>query len=113
MIEYKEFLRIPGPTPIPQKVMNAMNTPMIYHRSELFGKIIKGIIENGRKVFKTSGDILIFSATGRGVMEASIVNCTYSVEKLLVLINGKVFLQLNYLIQIYYIINEYNNGKLL
>lgn len=89
MIEYKEFLRIPGPTPIPQKVMNAMNTPMIYHRSELFGKIIEGIIENGRKVFKTSGDILIFSATGRGVMEASIVNCTYPGEKLLVLINGK------------------------
>lgn len=88
MIEYKEFLRIPGPTPISQTVMNAMNTPMIYHRSELFGKTIECIIENGRKVFKTSGDILIFSATGRGVMEASIVNCTSPGEKVLVLING-------------------------
>ena len=47
MIEYKEFLRIPGPTPIPQRVINAMNTPMIYHRSELFGKIIKNIINCG------------------------------------------------------------------
>ena len=89
MIEYKEFLRIPGPTPIPQTVMNAMNTPIIYHRSELFGKIIENIIENGRKVFKTSGDILIFSATGRGVMEASVVNCTSPGEKVLVLINGQ------------------------
>ena len=47
MIECKEFLRIPGPTPVQQTVMNAMNTPMIYHRSELFGKIVKSIINCG------------------------------------------------------------------
>jgi len=89
MIEYKEFLRIPGPTPIPPRVMNAINTPMIYHRSESFGGVIESIIKNGRNIFKTSGDILVFSATGRGVMEATVVNSISPGEKVLVLVNGK------------------------
>lgn len=84
-----EYLSIPGPTPIPPRVMNAMNMPLIYHRGKDFGEVIESIIINGRKIFKTSGDILIFAATGRGVMEASIVNCISPGEKILVLINGK------------------------
>ena len=111
MIEYKEFLRIPGPTPITQTVRNATNTPMIYHRSELFGKRIGSIIENGRKVFKTPRDILIFSATGREVIEASIFNFISSRK----IFFSKIYNnnQLNYLIQINYITNEYSNGNLL
>jgi len=89
MIKDKEYLRIPGPTPIPPRVMNAMSSPIIYHRSIEFGRVINEIVENAKKVFKTSGDILIFSASGRGVMEATLVNVVSPGEKVLILINGK------------------------
>lgn len=84
-----EYLSIPGPTPIPPRIVNAMNIPMLYHRSKDFGWVIESIVKNGQKIFKTSGYILVFSATGRGVMEASVVNCISPGEKVLVLINGK------------------------
>jgi aspartate aminotransferase-like enzyme len=89
MIRNYEYLSIPGPTPVPPRVMNALNSPMIYHRGKDFGEIIDSIIKNGQGIFKTSGDILIFSATGRGVMEASITNCISPGERVLVLVNGK------------------------
>jgi len=89
MIKDKEYLRIPGPTPVPPRVMNAMSSPIIYHRSIEFGKVINEIVKNSKKVFKTSGDILIFSASGRGVMEATLVNVVSPEEKVLILINGK------------------------
>lgn len=84
-----EYLGVPGPTPIPARVNNTINTPLIYHRGKYFGEVIESIIKNGQKIFKTSGDIIIFSATGRGVMEACVVNSLSPGEKVLVLINGK------------------------
>ena len=84
-----EYLSVPGPTPIPSRVFNAMNIPMLYHRGKDFGEVIESIITNGRKIFKTSGDILVFAATGRGVMEGTVVNCISPGEKVLVLVNGK------------------------
>jgi aspartate aminotransferase-like enzyme len=89
MVERKEYLGVPGPTPIPTRIINAMSQPIIYHRSQEFGKIISETIENGRKIFKTDGEILIFTASGRGVMEATIVNTVSPGEKILVLVNGK------------------------
>lgn len=89
MITSKEYLRIPGPTPVPSQVLSAMNNPIIYHRSIEFGKVLKETIENAKKIFKTTGDILIFSSSGRGVMEATLVNTISPGEKILVLINGK------------------------
>lgn len=88
MIPSKEYLRIPGPTPIPPRVLNAMNNPIIYHRSVEFGNVMGEIIENAKKLIKTSGDIFIFSSTGRGVMEATLVNSISPGERVLVLVNG-------------------------
>jgi len=88
MMLSKEYLRIPGPTPIPPRVLNAMNNPIIYHRSVEFGNVLGEIIENAKKIIKTSGDIFIFSSTGRGVMEATLVNSISPGERVLVLVNG-------------------------
>jgi len=89
MIKNKEYLRIPGPTPIPPRVIKAMSSTIIYHRSVEFGSVINETVENAKKVFKTSGDVLIFSASGRGVMEATLVNIVSPGEKVLILINGE------------------------
>jgi len=88
MIKDKEYLRIPGPTPIPPRVMNAMVNPIIYHRSIEFGGVISEIVENVKKLLRTSGDVLIFSSSGRGVIEATLVNSISPGEKVLFLING-------------------------
>ena len=60
MVKRKEYLGVPGPTPIPTRIIDAMSQPIIYHRSQEFGKIISETIENGRKIFKTDGTILLF-----------------------------------------------------
>jgi len=68
----REYLLIPGPTPIPPRVLKAMIQPIIGHRSPEYGEILKRVIENLKYVFQTENDILLFSSSGTGGMEASI-----------------------------------------
>lgn len=83
-----ELLRVPGPTPVPARVLEAMSKQVIYHRSIEFGEVIDSITTYSKAVFKTKNDIMVFSASGRGVMEAAIVNLLSPHEKALFLVNG-------------------------
>ncbi|HLW00965.1 MAG TPA: alanine--glyoxylate aminotransferase family protein [Ktedonobacterales bacterium] len=67
-------LRIPGPTPVPPAVLQAMARPMIDHRGPEFAAIITHVTEQLKYFFQTSGDILTFPASGSGAMEAAVVN---------------------------------------
>jgi aspartate aminotransferase-like enzyme len=67
-------LRIPGPTPVPPAVLQAMSRPMIDHRGPEFAAIITHVTEQLKYFFQTSGDILTFPASGSGAMEAAVVN---------------------------------------
>lgn len=84
----KNFLLMPGPTPVPERVQLAMARSMINHRGAEFQAIFQNITEKMKKVFATSGDILIFPAAGTGAMEASIVNLFSTGDKVLVLSIG-------------------------
>ncbi|MDN5331750.1 MAG: hypothetical protein PWP45_975 [Tepidanaerobacteraceae bacterium] len=70
----KHHLRIPGPTEVPERVLRAMQTPMINHRGEEFTSLFKKVSEDIKKVFKTKNDVLIFPSAGTGMMEAAIAN---------------------------------------
>ena len=73
--EEKEVnLRIPGPTPVPPVILQAMARPMIDHRGPEFAVILNRITEQFKHFFQTSGDILTFPASGTGAMEATVVN---------------------------------------
>lgn len=67
-------LRIPGPTPVPPRVLAAMAKPMINHRSAAFQALLADVTSGLRYVFGVKGDILIFPGSGTGGLEAALVN---------------------------------------
>ncbi len=67
-------LRTPGPTPIPDDIIQAMGTPMINHRGPEFDELIRKCTEQLKQVFMTSNDVFILTASGTGALEASLVN---------------------------------------
>jgi aspartate aminotransferase-like enzyme len=67
-------LRIPGPTPVPAAVLQAMARPMIDHRGPEFAEIILRVTGQLKYFFQTESDILTFPASGTGAMEAAVVN---------------------------------------
>jgi len=67
-------LRIPGPTPLPPQVIEAMNRQMINHRGKEFGEIIRQITGRLQTFFQTKNDIFLLTASGTGGMEAAVVN---------------------------------------
>src|SRR5579863_6580564 len=70
----RHFLQIPGPSPVPDRVLRAMDMPVIDHRSAEFAELGIAVFEGCRKVFKTAGPVIIFPSSGTGAWEAAIVN---------------------------------------
>ncbi|MEC9271756.1 MAG: alanine--glyoxylate aminotransferase family protein, partial [Chloroflexota bacterium] len=67
-------LRTPGPTPIPEDIVEAMTSPMINHRGPEFDEMIHKTTEQLKQVFMTKNDLFILTASGTGSLEAAIVN---------------------------------------
>ena len=67
-------LRIPGPTPLPDSVLEAMKRQMINHRGPDFAQLIGEVTEHLKYFYQTENDLLILTASGTGAMEASVVN---------------------------------------
>jgi aspartate aminotransferase-like enzyme len=68
-------LRIPGPTPLPERVVRAMSQPMIDHRGPEFAAMHRDISAGVREAFgTTSADLLILSSSGTGSMESAVAN---------------------------------------
>src|SRR5262245_47602431 len=70
----RHFLHIPGPTPLPDRVLRAMDTPIIDHRGPEFAKLAKRCLEGIKTIFKTANPVIIYTATGTGAWEAALVN---------------------------------------
>ncbi len=85
----KSRLLTPGPTPIPERVQQAMARPIVYHRGAEIAALVKEVNEGLRRVFPTEGDILLFAASGTGVMEAAVVNLMRRGDRALVIRAGK------------------------
>ena len=67
-------LRLPGPTPVPPDVVEAMSKQMIDHRGAEFAEMLRRITANLQRAFLTKNDIFVFTSSGTGAMEAAIVN---------------------------------------
>jgi len=81
-------LRIPGPTPCPQEVLQAISKQMINHRSKEFAEIIQDATTNLKTIFQTKNDVFLLTGSGTGGMEAAIVNTLSPGDKILVVSNG-------------------------
>jgi alanine-glyoxylate transaminase/serine-glyoxylate transaminase/serine-pyruvate transaminase len=80
----REFVFVPGPTNIPDRVVRAMMAPMEDHRSSRFPEITFGLLRDLKKVFKTNeGRSLIFSSSGTGGWEAALANTLSPGDKVL------------------------------
>ena len=78
-----EKLRIPGPTPCPNEVLQAMTKQMINHRGDEFGKILNGVTAKLQQLFQTKNDVFLLTGSGTGGLEAAIVNTLSPGDKVL------------------------------
>jgi len=78
-----EQLRIPGPTPCPSEVLQAMARQMINHRGGEFGQILNKVTANLKQLFLTKGDVFLLTGSGTGGLEAAIVNTLSPGDKVL------------------------------
>jgi aspartate aminotransferase-like enzyme len=79
----KQNLRTPGPTPVPDDIVEAMSNPMINHRGPEFVELITRVTEQLKQVFMTQNDLYILTASGTGALEASVVNTLSPGDKVL------------------------------
>src|SRR5260221_6468257 len=84
----RHFLQIPGPTNVPERILRAMARPTIDHRSAEFGRLGLEVLAGLKEVFKTSGKIVIFPASGTGAWEAALVNSFSPGDKVLMFETG-------------------------
>ncbi|HEU4385192.1 MAG TPA: aminotransferase class V-fold PLP-dependent enzyme [Anaeromyxobacteraceae bacterium] len=71
----RHFLQIPGPTNVPDRILRALAQPTIDHRGPEFGALGREVLDGLRKIFKTSGPVLVYPSSGTGSWEAALVNC--------------------------------------
>jgi len=70
----EQFLQLPGPTPVPERVVRAMSKPMVNHRGPEFKEVLEEVTEGIKKIYKTKQNVLIYPASGTGALEAAVVN---------------------------------------
>src|SRR5436190_23817779 len=70
----RHFLQIPGPTNVPDRVLRAIDKPVIDHRSAEFAALARSCLDGMRAIFQTTGAVAIFPASGSGAWEAVLVN---------------------------------------
>jgi aspartate aminotransferase-like enzyme len=85
----KLMLMIPGPTPVPERVLLAMARHPMGHRSADFSAIFAEVTENLKWLHQTKNDVLILAASGTGAMEAGIINFLSPGDRVLCGCNGK------------------------
>ena len=76
-------LRIPGPTPCPDEVLQAMAKQMIGHRGKQYQELMLRVTDRLKKVYQTKEDVLILTAAGTGGLEAAVVNTLSPGDKVL------------------------------
>lgn len=85
----RHFLHIPGPSPVPERVMRAMNMPVIDHRGPDFKKLGEEVLEGCKAVFQTDGPVVIYPSSGTGAWEATIANTLNAGDKVLMFETGQ------------------------
>jgi len=81
-------LLIPGPTPLPPEVREALGRAMIDHRGEEFGRTLRNLLEGLQQIFRTTSPVLMFATSGTGGLEAAVVNVLSPGDRVLALSCG-------------------------
>jgi alanine-glyoxylate transaminase/serine-glyoxylate transaminase/serine-pyruvate transaminase len=85
----RHFLQIPGPTPVPDRVLRAIDMPLIDQRGPEFAKMTKRVLEGIKTIFKTTQPVIIYTATGTGAWEAALTNTLSPGNRVLMVETGQ------------------------
>jgi aspartate aminotransferase-like enzyme len=85
---FQSQLRIPGPTPLPERVVRAASKPMIDHRGPEFGELLAEVTAGARRAFETGNDLLVLTSSGSGGLESAIANLVSPGDKVVAAICG-------------------------
>ncbi|WP_395685955.1 pyridoxal-phosphate-dependent aminotransferase family protein [Caenimonas koreensis] len=72
----RHFLQIPGPSPVPDRILRAMSYPTIDHRGPEFGALGQRVLKGIAQIFQTKHPVIIYPASGTGAWEAALTNVT-------------------------------------
>jgi alanine-glyoxylate transaminase / serine-glyoxylate transaminase / serine-pyruvate transaminase len=70
----RHFLQLPGPTAIPDRILRAMDRPIIDHRSAEFGALVLGVLPDLQELCGCSGPVILYPSSGTGAWEAALTN---------------------------------------
>ena len=87
-MSFSTQLRIPGPTPLPERVVRSMNRPMIDHRGPEFAAILGEVTAGARRVFKTNHDLVLLTCSGTGGLESAVANLVSPGDEVVVALCG-------------------------
>lgn len=85
----KQYLLAPGPTPVPERIALAMAAPILHHRAPAFEALFAECREGLKWLYGTSQDVLTFTASGTGVLEAAIANLCRRGDEIVYVNGGK------------------------
>ena len=84
----KRYLFTPGPTPVPPEVLAALAEPVVHHRGPDYRSLFGECLERLRAVYRTAGDVLVFTSSGTGTMESAVANLCSPGERVVVVSAG-------------------------
>ena len=84
----RHFLQIPGPSSVPDRILNAISRQVIDHRGPDFAELGTRVLEGLKTVFKTKSNVFVFPASGTGAWEAALVNVLSPGDKVLMYETG-------------------------
>ena len=85
----RHFLQIPGPTPVPERILSAMNRQILDHRGLEFQKLGKRVLAGVKGLFKTANHVIIYPSSGTGAWEAALTNTLSPGDKVLMVETGQ------------------------
>jgi aspartate aminotransferase-like enzyme len=85
---YQQQLRIPGPTPLPERVVRAASRPMIDHRGPEFAALLADVCAGVRQVFETKNEVLVLTCSGSGGLESAVANLVSPGDEVVACVGG-------------------------
>ena len=84
----RHFLQIPGPTPVPDRILRAMDRAVVDHRGPEFQRLGQRVLSGIKTIFKTKSSVFIYPSSGTGAWEASLCNVLSPGDKILMYETG-------------------------
>lgn len=84
----RHFLQIPGPTPVPERILRVIDRQVIDHRGPEFQALGKEVLAGMKEVFQTQHPVIIYPASGTGAWEAALVNALSADDRVLMVETG-------------------------